>query len=93
MERWVNTPTPGSAPRRSRGSRCGKNNRGIDLPDELRRRKDRLDRIRQARKEMEAETAAAAARQRQEQADQAKAEADTAEEAEASAAQQAELNR
>ena len=37
----------------------GKTNRGSDLPDDLRRRQDRLDRIRQARREMEAETAAA----------------------------------
>ena len=48
--------------------RYGKDNRGSDLPDELRRRQDRLERIRQARKEMEAETAADAARQRQEEA-------------------------
>ena len=73
--------------------RYGKNNRGSDLPDELRRRQDRLERIRQARKEMEAETAAAAARQRQEEADQAKAEADAAKEAGAPAAEQAELNK
>jgi hypothetical protein len=59
----------------------------------LRRRQDRLERIRQARKEMEAETAAAAARQRQEEADQARAEADAAKEADASAAEQAELNK
>jgi len=58
--------------------RYGKTTRGSDLPDELRRRQDRLERIRQARKEMEAETAAAAARQRQEEADQARAEADAA---------------
>ena len=56
--------------------RYGINNRVSDLPDELRCRQDRLERIRQARKEMEAETAAAAARQRQEEADQARAEAD-----------------
>jgi transposase len=44
--------------------RCyGKNNRGSDLPDELRHRQDRLERIRQARKENEAETAPASARQ------------------------------
>jgi hypothetical protein len=53
--------------------RYGKTNRGSDLPDELRRRQDRLERIRKARKEMEAETAAAAARQRQEEADAARA--------------------
>ena len=66
--------------------RYGKNNRASDLPDELHRRQDRLERIRQARKEMEAETAAAAARQRQKEADQAKAEADAAKEADATAA-------
>ena len=73
--------------------RYGKDNRGSDLPDELRRRQDRLERIRQARKEMEAETAAAAARQRQEEADQARAEADAANESDAPAAEQAELNK
>ena len=73
--------------------RYGKTNRGSDLPDELRRRQDRLERIRQARKDMEAETAAAAARQRQEEADQAKAEGDAAKEAGAPAAEQAELNK
>ena len=55
-----------------------KTNRGSDLSDELLRRQVRLERLRQARKEMEAETAAAAPRQRQEEADQARAEADTA---------------
>lgn len=73
--------------------RYGKDNRGSDLPDELRRRQDRLERIRQARKEMEAETAAAAAHQRQEEADQARAEADAAKAADAPAAEQAELNK
>jgi transposase len=73
--------------------RYGKDNRGSDLPDELRRRQDRLERIRQARKEMEAETAAAAARQRQEEADQARVEADASKEADAPAAEQAELNK
>ena len=71
--------------------RHGKSNRGSDLPDELRRRQDRLERIRQARKEMEAETAAAAARQRQEEADEAKAEADAAKKADAPAAEVAPL--
>jgi hypothetical protein len=42
--------------------RYGKGKRGSDLPDELRRRQDRLARIRLARKEMEAETAASAVR-------------------------------
>jgi len=73
--------------------RYGKDNRGSDLPDELRRRQDRLERIRQARKEMEAETAAAAARQRQEEADEARAKADAAQQVEASPAEQAELNK
>jgi transposase len=50
--------------------RYGKGKLGSELPDELRRRQDRLARIRQARKEMEAETAAAAARQRQEEAEE-----------------------
>lgn len=73
--------------------RYGKTYRGSDLPDELRRRQDRLKRIRQARKEMEVETAAAAARQFQEEADEAKAEADVAKDADAPAAEQAELNK
>ena len=73
--------------------RYGMNNRGSDLPDELRRRQERLERIRQARKEMEAETAAAAARQLQEEADEAKAEADAAKEAAEPAAEEAELNK
>ena len=73
--------------------RYGKDNRGSDLPDELRRRQDRLERIRQARKELEAETAAAAARQRQEEADEARAKADAAQKVEASPAEQAELNK
>lgn len=71
----------------------GVNNRGSELPEELRRRQDFLERIRQARKDMEAEIAAAAARQRQEEADETKAEADAAKEAEAPAAEQAELNK
>jgi len=66
---------------------------GSDLPDELRRRQDRLERIRQARKEMEAETAVAAARQRQQEAEQARAKAAAARESEVPAAEQAELNR
>jgi transposase len=73
--------------------RYGKNNRGSDLPEELRRRQDRLERIRQARKEMEAETAAAAARQRQEEADEASATAAAAQDSEAPAAEQSELNK
>jgi hypothetical protein len=73
--------------------RYGKGNRGSDLPDELRRRQDRLARIRQARKEMEAETAAATARQRQEEAEEARVKAMAAREAAAPAAEQAALNR
>ena len=73
--------------------RYGKGNRGSDLPDELRRRHDRLARIRQARKEMEAETAAAAARQRHEEAEEARAKAAAAQESDAPAAEQAELNK
>jgi hypothetical protein len=46
----------------------GKGKRGSDLPEELQRREDRLEKIRQARKELEAETAAVAARERLEQA-------------------------
>jgi len=73
--------------------RYGKGKRGSDLPEELRRRQDRLKRIRQARKEMEAETAAAAARQRQEEADEASATAAAAQDSEAPAAEQSELGK
>nr|WP_228007094.1 transposase [Cyanobium sp. LEGE 06143] len=73
--------------------RYGKDKRGSDLPDELRRRQDRLARIRQARKEMEAETAAAAALQRHEEAEAAKAKATAAHESDAPAAERAELNK
>ena len=73
--------------------RYGKGKLGSDLPDELRRRQDRLARIRQARKEMEAETAAATARQRQEEAEQARTKATAARESDAPSAEQAELNR
>ena len=74
--------------------RCyGKDNRGSDLPDVLHRRKDRLERPRQARKEMEAETAAAVARQRQEEADQARAQADATKQADVPAAEQTEMNK
>jgi transposase len=73
--------------------RYGKGSRGSDLPDELRRRQDRLARIRQARKEMEAETAAAAARQRHEEAEEAMAKAAAARDADAPATEQAELNK
>jgi transposase len=73
--------------------RYGKGKLGSELPDELRRRQDRLARIRQARKEMEAETAAAAARQRQEHAEEAQAEAASARDADAPADEQTELTR
>ncbi|CAK6697902.1 IS1182 family transposase [Synechococcus sp. CCY9201] len=73
--------------------RYGKGKRGSDLPEELRHKQSRLERIRQARKQMEAETAAAAARQRQEEADKARAQADAAKEAEAPAAEQVALNK
>jgi hypothetical protein len=73
--------------------RYGKGKLGSDLPDELRRRQDRLTRIRQARKEMEAETAAAAARQRQEEAEEARAKAAAARESDAPVTEQTELNR
>jgi transposase len=73
--------------------RYGKGNLGSELPDELRHKQGRLEKIRQARKEMEAETAAAAARQRQEEAEEARAKAAAAHEADAPAAEQAELTR
>ena len=73
--------------------RYGKSNRGSDLPGELRRRQDRLARIRQARKEMEAETIAAAARQRHEEAEEARDKAAAARESDAPAAEQADLNK
>ena len=73
--------------------RYGKGKLGSELPDELRRRQDRLARIRQARKEMEAETAAAAAHQRQEEAEEARAKAAAAQESDAAAAEQAELKK
>jgi hypothetical protein len=47
--------------------RYGKGKRDCELPEELRRRQDRQERIRQARKQMEAQSAAAAARQRDEE--------------------------
>ena len=73
--------------------RYGKGKLGSELPDELRRRQDRLARIRQARKEMEAETAAAAARQRQQDAEEARAKASAARESDAVAAEQSELSQ
>jgi transposase len=73
--------------------RYGKGKLGSDLPEELRHKQSRLERIRQARKEMEAETAAAAARQREEEAKAAVAKAAAAQQAEAPIAEQAELNK
>jgi septal ring factor EnvC (AmiA/AmiB activator) len=73
--------------------RYGKGKLGIELPDELRRRQERLARIRQARKEMESATASAAARQRQEEAEEARAKAAAAEESDAAAEEQAVLTR
>jgi transposase len=60
----------------------GKGKRGSDLPEELQRREDRLEKIRQARKELEAETAAVAARERLEQATAAEEAAQVASEEE-----------
>ena len=51
----------------------GKGKLGSDLPNELRRREDRLKKIRQARQALEAEAAAAAARDRAKQAAEAEA--------------------
>jgi transposase len=57
----------------------GKGKLGSDLPEELQRRQDRLEKIRQARMELEAEAAATAARDRAEQARAAEAAAAAAE--------------
>jgi transposase len=73
--------------------RYGKGKLGSELPDELRHKQGRLEKIRQARKEMEAETAAAAARQRQQEAEEASAKAAAAQETQATAAEQAELRQ
>jgi transposase len=51
----------------------GKGKLGSELPKELRRRQDRLEKIKQARKALEAEAAAAAARDRAKQAAAAEA--------------------
>jgi transposase len=53
--------------------RYGKGKLGSDLPEELRRREDRLKKILEARQAMEAEAAAAAARDRAKQAAEAAA--------------------
>jgi transposase len=65
----------------------GKGKLGSDLPKELQRRQDRLEKISQARKALEAEAAAAAARDRAKQAtaaETAAADADAEEHADAS---------
>jgi hypothetical protein len=49
----------------------GKGKRADGLPEELQRRTDRLEKIRQARKELEADAAASHVRRRQEQAEEA----------------------
>ena len=61
----------------------GKGKLGSDLPKELQRRQDRLEKISQARKALEAEAAAAAARDRAKQAAAAEAAAADAEETDA----------
>ncbi|APD49144.1 MULTISPECIES: IS1182 family transposase [unclassified Synechococcus] len=70
--------------------RHGKGKLGSELPDELRHKQGRLEKILQARKKMEAETAATAAQQLHEEA---RAKAAASQEADAAAAEQAELNR
>ena len=72
----------------------GKGKLGSDLPEDLRRRQDRLEKIRQARKALEAEAAAAAARDRAKQAAAAEAAAaDAVAEAEADASEQQKLRK
>jgi len=56
----------------------GKDNLGSELPDDLKHKQSRFQKIRQARREMEAETAAAAARQRQKEAEKTRAKAPAA---------------
>jgi transposase len=69
----------------------GKGKLGSDLPEELRRRQDRLEKIRQARKALEAEAAAAAARDRAKQAAAAEAAATNAAETDAEDGEQQKL--
>jgi hypothetical protein len=69
----------------------GKGKLGSDLPKELRRRQDRLEKIRQARKALEVEAAAAAARDRAKQAADAEAAVADAEAADADASDQQKL--
>ena len=56
----------------------GPGQRGDEMPEELRRRQDRLAKIRKAKKELEAEAAAAHARERAEKAAKAREKADEA---------------
>jgi transposase len=69
----------------------GKGKLGSDLPEELRRRQDRLEKIRQARQALEAEAAAAAARDRAKQAGAAEAAAADAAASDADASEQQKL--
>jgi len=69
----------------------GKGKLGSELPKELRRRQDRLEMIKQARKALEAEAAAAAARDRAKQAAAAEATADDSAAADADASEQQKL--
>jgi len=70
----------------------GKGTLGSELPEDLRRRQDRLEKIKQARKALEAEAAAAAARDRAKQAAAAEAAAAAADaEVEADASEQQKL--
>jgi len=72
--------------------RYGRGRRGDELPDELRRREERLKKIKQAKAELEAEAAAAHARKRAKQAQDAqeKAESEEGEEREEAARKHAE---
>jgi transposase len=72
----------------------GKGKLGSDLPKQLQRRQDRLEKISQARKALEAEAAAAASRDRAKQATAAEAAAAAADaEAEADASEQHKLRK
>jgi transposase len=72
----------------------GKGKLGSELPEDLRRRQDRLEKIRQARKALEAEAAAAASRDRAKQAAAAEAAAAAVDaEAEADATEQQKLRK
>ena len=69
----------------------GKGKLGSDLPEELRRREDRLKKIREARQALEAEAAAAAARDRARQAAAAEAAVADAEKTDAEDGEQQKL--